>query len=74
MTYEEHKEAIKTYLNKFDDIKIRVPYKKVKGDRRDYYRKKSEKLGYDSLNDFVVSLMDYAIKNKLSADIVKNQK
>lgn len=69
--YEIHKTAIKNYLNKFDDIKVRVPYSKNKGDKRAYYRKQSKKLGYESLNDFIVSLMDYAIKNKLTADRVR---
>ena len=63
--YEIHKTAIKNYLNKFDDIKIRV--KSDDKHNREYYQKQAEKLGYNSMNHFVISLMDYAIKNKLTA-------
>ncbi|WP_026661674.1 hypothetical protein [Butyrivibrio proteoclasticus] len=63
--YEIHKTAIKKYQSKFDDIKIRV--KSDDKHNREYYQKQAEKLGYNSMNHFVIALMDYAIKNKLSA-------
>lgn len=63
--YELHKNAIKKYQSKFDDIKIRV--KSDDKHNRKYYQEQAEKLGYSSMNQFVLSLMDYAIKNKLTA-------
>lgn len=69
---EAQRKAVAKYQSeKVEDIKIRV--KREDKHNREYYKKKAQSLKYDSLNDFVVSLMDYAIKNKLSADIVKDK-
>lgn len=68
--YADHKEYIKKYLGKFDDIKIRVPHDSKHN--REYYRDKAKKeLGYASLNDYVIAMMDYGIKNKLTAKKIK---
>lgn len=75
MTYKgssdaQRKAVAKYQSEKVQDIKVRV--KRDDKHNRDYYKKQSQKLKYDSLNDFIVSLMDYAIKNKLTANKVKS--
>lgn len=53
--YEQRKESNKKYLQKFDDIKIRVP-----GGKREEYKQYAESIG-TSLNKLVIDLLEKEI-------------
>ena len=50
--YEQRKEANKKYLEKFDEIKVRVP-----GGKKEEYKAKAEAEG-KSLNQFIIDRIE----------------
>ena len=64
--YDKNKEYAKTYLKKYEDIKIRVE-KDVNGEGkrdRQYYKDAAEARGYSSLNKFALEAMDEKIERE----------
>ena len=54
MASEAKLKGNKKYLEKLDDIKVRVP----KGKKSEIYEFAEKKRGYSSLNAYIVSLID----------------
>ena len=58
--YEQRKESNKKYLEKLEEIKLRVP----KGDK-DVIKKDAEACGYSSVNSFIIDAVRYYTKSIL---------
>ena len=58
--YEQRKESNEKYLNKFEEVKFRVP----KGER-DVIKKDAEACGYSSVNSFIIDAVRYYTKSIL---------